>query len=90
MTFSEIYEEHFEQEDWDSDWMDEYLDKVPDEQGLREVLDEIDCYDDIELYYQLFDRYADIMTEDERKSMIRQYKKLFILPLPPSVEDEFL
>lgn len=90
MTFDELYAEHFEQEDWDSDWMDEYIDKVPDEQGLREVLDEIDCYDDIELYYRLFDRYADIMTEDERKSMIRQYKKLFILPLPPSVEDEFL
>jgi len=58
--------------------MQDYMSQMPiDELAKQEVIEAIESYDLEELYEMLFEKYGELLTEEERRYIEERYKKTF-------------
>ena len=65
----------------------EFLSKMPrTRKSTEEILKEIKCWDNYDLYMALITDFFDFLSDDELSEVVSKYKQIFCIPLPDSIQ----
>ncbi len=86
-SLEEVFETIGEDDFYDK--LSAFLDEMPrNRKSTEEILKEIKHWDNYELYMTLLTYFIDFLTDSELSEVIDDYKRIFCIPLPNSIEKD--